>query len=217
MILATLRVNEQEVARVVQKWFRDVVPRVLASVRGTLRDRFAALTRDAVLASPEYASLVGGGRLQAELGVTEPGPAVESVIEALQAAILVETLPVRVGGGSASGGVRVSLLKADVSDALSAEGVSYESEGGDRVDWLEWLLTAGDAVVITGHYFQAGFPEFSRTGLGFMSKGRFRTWAVPAEFSGTANSNWLTRALEAASARFGPVFAQALQEGFARA
>lgn len=160
---------------------------------GPVRARIAQAVRAAVEASPEYASL-RGGKLQAELGVVDPQGAVEHVVAGIANAMQVELRPVVATGTAIVGGMTVRLLRTDLSDVFDAPGASFKSEGGYQIDWLDWLLTAGDSFIVVDYEFVPGPHPGSRTGLGVMRKAAVG-WRVPPEFAGKPDDNWLTRAL----------------------
>ena len=66
-------------------------------------------------------------------------------------------------------------------------------EGG-RIPWLNWLLTAGDSILIAN--FGVEFGSYGRTGKARMS-GNFAPYKVHSSFSGTPDNNFITRAIAA--------------------
>ncbi len=171
--------------------FNSVLPAAALTIRAGL----PRLVEDALNASSEWSSLVGG-RLQAELGVPQPDRVLRSMILAIVEASEVRVLPVSVLGDGLAGGLSVSILRVDLAEVLGG-GVpdsTIRTKGGFVVPWLDWLLTAGDEILILDYEFVGGNFLGSRTGLGIMRRGG--SWRVPPEFAGVIGSNWLTRALE---------------------
>lgn len=160
----------------------------------TVRSRVRQLSDRAIRESSEFISLLAG-KLRGELGVVDAAPVMQSLMERLGQATEVTFEPVRVSGDSLNGKMQVSLSRKDLSDAFSADGISYTSENGYTVDWMKWLLTSGDSIVLADYAF-LGKPRDisrSRTGAGIMRhKGG---WRVPPEFSGTLDDNFIIRAL----------------------
>jgi hypothetical protein len=175
--------------------------RVAAAVGAPAREA----VRAAVEATPHYASLLAGD-LRKEFGLADAAGAVEGVVRALEASARTAARP---PAGGDLGGVTVSLFRSDFSDALSADGASYVSDGrrgAFDIEWLSWLLFDGDAVVVEDYGVVTGVPtQRSRTGDAIMSPvgrgDRLRPWRVPPAFSGTAYANWLTEA----AGRAGPL------------
>lgn len=175
---------EQRVLDELSARVRAAIAGVAAELRG---GTLAALVSRHLVASPEYAALLGG-RLRGELGLTRPQETLDEIVAAIAGAASVRSGPDH---------LTVSLLRVDLREVLAVPSASFVSEGGHRIDWLEWLLTRGDEIIITDHAFQPGREKGSRTGLGVMQ--RSGVWRVPPEFSGTPQDNWLTRALEPAA------------------
>ncbi len=163
----------------------------------------AAAVEQGLVASPEYQSMLSG-KLPGEFGLADPATVLPGVAKAVGRSVTVQT---RAGAGEDLGGLTVSAMRADFRDALSADGaryVSHNRQGQDHaVEWLEWLLFAGDRVVIADYGVATGpFDRYSRTGTHLMlktrEKGRVQPWRVPPEFAGTASGNSLTRVADAA-------------------
>lgn len=172
-----------------------------------------ALTR--IRVSPEYASL-HGGVLQAQLGLVAPTTQVEGVLQGLADGCRCDVVPPRVAGASLTGSVVVGILREDLSDVLSRPEASFVSENGHDVEWLRWLLTEGDRLIIADYGFlpasrmrPEAVAKFSRTRLGIMRKKG--TWGVPAEFAGSRGANWLTRALNLFEQVLGKILVEELQ------
>lgn len=166
-------------------------------LRASLRvfeTRVRELIEKAIKESPEYASFQGG-QLQAELGVRSPNPVIDSIISVLQSCVKATLNPLHVSGGSFNGGVSLMIYTGDLAKVLAVPGASFVSENAHtEIDWLNWLLTQGDRVLIQQWEFSPGGLGRSRTGLGIMIHTK-QPWRVPAQFAGTEDDNWLTRSL----------------------
>lgn len=167
--------------------------------------------------SKEYESLLGG-KLRGEMGLADPKAALDSVVRAVGNAVRVD---VTAGAGQVLAGMRVQAVRSDFADALAADGARYDSVNAagrvTKVEWLSWLLFAGDRVVIADYGVVRGsFDEFSRTGTHLMTKafekGRATPWRVPPEFSGTGTDNFLTRVADRAE----PLVAAAVEKELRR-
>ena len=72
-------------------------------------------------------------------------------------------------------------------------GGSVTTEAGASLPWLQWLLTAGDAIIVTGYSVEYSGSPTSRSGGAIMvPKGVFK---VDSSFSGTADDNFISRAI----------------------
>jgi hypothetical protein len=95
-----------------------------------------------------------------------------------------------------SGGLTIYGVLSDYSNLLNSSFAEILTDKGERLKWLEWLLLEGNRVIIQDYKFQGGKYPQSRSGNGIMISGTNRFWKVPAQFSGTASDNWITRVLE---------------------
>ena len=167
--------------------------------KGRIQSRVKAIIERAIHQSPEAVSLQGGD-LQGELGVVNPHQAIAAIVDALQTSMQVNVTDFKSTFSGIDGGIQILVSRKNLSDVLGIDEGSFHSEHGFQIDWLKWLLTAGDAIVVQDYHFAGGdiatFPT-SRTGLGIMQ--RRGSWKVPPEFSGTEEDNWLSRALSAVS------------------
>lgn len=203
--MAVLITTTVDVARLPGELAAELRRRVaggMAAAAAAVVPSVREVVRRGMVASPEYASLLGG-RLRGEFGLADPKPALDAILRAVGESV--RSTPRRAAGESL-GGFVVEAIRSDFRDALAADGASYTSVNrqgqATQVDWLEWLLFAGDRVVIGDFGVAVGaFDRYSRTGTHLMFKakerGAVQPWRVPPEFSGTASGNWLTRVAEA--------------------
>jgi len=151
--------------------------------------------------SPEYLSF-GGGILQQELGVLDPYSSLDDMLAILVNTVTVKMRPVYQRGGQIGGGFTVRAVPTDFYNQVSTLG-TYTSENGHEVPWLNWLLTAGDKIILKDYRINFGGRSkmFSRTGGPIMTKNS-EGWGVgvsssrvPPQFSGTPTNNFVTRAM----------------------
>jgi hypothetical protein len=75
---------------------------------------------------------------------------------------------------------------------------TYVTAKGTPIPWLDWLILQGDRIIVLGYDVDFDLTPAerarSRTGMALMERGS--GWRVPPEFSGTAESNFLTRAFD---------------------
>ncbi len=190
-----LDINERDLERSLsQAVVRQLNITLLAmSADGNLKLQLGEIIERQIKDTPEYDSLLGG-ELSAIFGLENPAPILASIIETVKNSMTVEIRPATYSSAGITAGITVNILIADFSDVLNVSGVSYDSEGG-FVDWLRWLLMAGDSVVIVDYdvVFGSAFVG-SRSDFAIMEKNIGKGFRVPPEFSGTVSNNWLTRA-----------------------
>lgn len=178
----------------------------LSKILNRIKEKSREIVRKALRNSPEYIALLPGGRLYGELGVFGSTEILKNIVDAIVSGMEFEVIPFRISGDKVTGGVRVSCLRKDYSEVLGIDGISFESENGYRIDWLKWLLFEGSREVVSGYQYtiNARTGYYSRTFTGIMIDAQSNFlygvgttgWGVPAEFAGTIQSNWLTRALK---------------------
>ena len=88
----------------------------------------------------------------------------------------------------------VYIQSSTFNNLLNLAVANVITENGEVLPWLEWLLTAGDAVVILDYSVEYGRNSNSRTGNAIMVPGGF--FRVDPKYSGTVENNFITRALE---------------------
>jgi len=176
------------------------------------------LLRRALLESPEYENLVTGGDLKKELGVDFTRARLETIISMWVNSVTVYVRPVRSLGSNLFGGISIGMVQADYSDVINLPDAHVITEKGEDLPWLEWLLLFGDTVIIRDYvvFPKKGFRGFpnppSRTGLGIMIKKKQGSWRVPPQFSGTADDNWVVRALNQVSVELDAIVEKAIGE-----
>ena len=156
-----------------------------------------------IQAQPEYDSLLGG-QLQGEFGIVDPQNRLNDILSTIKNGKVVTKTPVSITGQKIKGGIKLEMVRKDLQDLLSLGSASFSTEKGSNLEWLKWLLTEGDSIIITSHEFIFGSNPFSRTGLGIMRQSS-SGWRVPPEFAGSINNNWITRAIDASSAQINDI------------
>jgi hypothetical protein len=173
-----------------------VMNRALTSASIVIRRKLLDKIRELILVAPETNDLINGD-LGKELGLIDASAFIETMIQAIQNSVSFTTERVGyIGTRFVSGGYEIGILKGDYSDILSLSGASYNTDNGVNIPWLSWLLLAGDSPVVYGWRidFNPKNASASRTGV-IMVRDPGGSWAVPAQYSGVQDDNFLTRAL----------------------
>jgi len=88
------------------------------------------------------------------------------------------------------GGINFYIQPEDFNNLLALNS-GYIQNTDQALPWLDWLLLKGDSVIIVGYTYIP--TRGGRSGGGIMGAGS--SWRVDPRFSGTANNNFITRAL----------------------
>lgn len=173
----------------IQKYFNNIANQIKQSIPDIVINN--------IMRQPEYASLMSGA-LQYEFGLPDPANRLAEILDAIKLNAKIISKGPQLKGNKISGNLQFLMVKSDFSDLLSLGSASLITEKGTKLDWLNWLLTQGDTIIITDYNFVFGPSKYSRTGMGIMKEATGGSWRVPPEFAGTITNNWITRAVDSA-------------------
>ena len=164
--------------------------------KNKLREQLPSIIYKAIVSSPEYSSILGGG-LRYQFGIPNPMQKLEGILNIWVSNVLVTyTPPVVISGGRIKSGIIIEMIKSDYSDVLGTDYALVEDKRrGYSLPWLKWLLLDGSYTLVRNHQVILGSNPRSRTGLAVMRPSS-DSWGVPRRFSGTMNDNWITRSLD---------------------
>lgn len=180
----------------VQSFYEDINQRVHERKqfleKRLRRDLFIAITQ-----SPEVKSMLNGV-LRGEFGFQagEEESYVEPMVDFASSRVTVNQFTLNTSRGNPQLALDIIWYDFDVQQLLDVQNASYQSKGGP-VNWLEWILLAGDSIVVQTHYITYGFNKqrsSSRSGLAIMKKTTGKGYRVPPAYSGIETDNFLTRA-----------------------
>lgn len=178
----------------------DIEKRILRAIideanKGFLKSVVRALepikviVRSALESSPEISSL-NGGALRADFGIPTGKDATTAIVNSIAESVTFTTEKFSARGNSISGGVTIGIQPTSFVNLLGLG--KTELEKGGSIPWLQWLLTAGDSIIIAD--FGVDYGPKGRSGMGSMTVKR-RPFKVNSSFSGTSTDNFITRAL----------------------
>lgn len=172
----------------VQNTFNKSIPKIKKEIQ--------ELVVDTIKNTPEYSSLVSG-QLRLELGIPDASAKIQELLNIWISNIEVEMKPFKINNMGLSGGFSINCIKSDFSDVLSSSAAQVEDNvRGYSLPWLNWLLLEGGKILVKDHIVVIGNSDFSRTGEAIMRTSTAGSWRVPPEFAGTADNNWITRAID---------------------
>tara|TARA_R110000744_G_scaffold248618_1_gene364992 strand:+ start:172 stop:828 length:657 start_codon:yes stop_codon:yes gene_type:complete len=138
---------------------------------------------------------IRGGSLRGELGLTssKAQQASEDIARMVSGSIFIES---NRGTGRVLASLTIGFQPSDFNEALSISGstIDYFSKTYNRIvsiEWLDWLLTKGDRIIVNSFHFESGSK--GRSGDGNMKPGK--TWRISPRYAGTTNDNFITRAI----------------------
>lgn len=142
-----------------------------------------------LMASPAILAIVNGP-LKGDFGIPKGKEiaAANKIVTAVAQASRVDFKPFT---KNLKGGLTIKIQPANFKNILDAiEPVITEK--GESLDWISWLLTRGDDVVVADYHVVPG--NHGRSGDAVMKQGDF--FRVRPEYSGTIEDNAITRALK---------------------
>lgn len=184
--------------QITNKILRALLPEVntyFQKVFDQCKNNINSIISQAISASPEYQSLQSG-QLQYEFGLPDSGSRLSEILSAIQQNITVKYNKPQISKNMIMGSFELNMIPSDYSNLLSLSSAVLVTEKGSQLEWLKWLLLFGDKTIIKEYVVQIGPNPRSRTGNAVMVGQTSGRWSVPAEFAGTKNNNWITRAID---------------------
>lgn len=159
-------------------------------------DKMRIATLSFLQATDTYGSLVYGD-LAAHFGIPFSGreQRIDRILQAVVNRMEIHYVPVTLRGRAYNGGLKFKILLKNLSEVLTLNDGLVITEKGQILEWLRWLLTLGDRIIISEYEIELQ-PGRGRSGGGFMVPENAGVWRVPPVFAGTINDNWLTRAFK---------------------
>jgi len=193
----TLKETEQEIGEKILKSICKHLNKTIANgqMRADLTGRIADAIRISLYQQPEE----GSEKLRTHLGVDDFVGAMHKIYDVVAGSTKIVVSFFRTAGNAIQGYVKITASPSSYYHELQADFAkyTYENAGGTHViPWLEWLLLRGDEPIILD-YTVKHWPKRSRT-QDLVMRRSTRSWSVPPEFSGVADNNFITRAINAA-------------------
>ncbi len=177
----------------------DVMNKGFSSALPIIQSKVPRIISSAIIASPTYQELINRGPLWGELGVVNPAPALGEMIQAVKNTTVIRLSRFRsVSTGGVTGKLQVRFINSSMASYINNEGEYVSAPSGSKIKWLEWLLKEGDGIIVKNWDFVLRDPQHSRTGTGIMVEvgAGSEGWRVPPGHSGTADNNFITRAVD---------------------
>jgi len=206
----TVRIDENEFYSAANKEIVKVVGESISFAIRKTRTLFVQEIKTALRQDIVYLELLNyiDGILYYDVGLANAGQVAEQIVELVASSIELRKLPAR---RNDLGGIGLTVLKDGIQPILSLPMGSYQSKGG-KVDWLDWLLTAGTSEVISGYRVMYGFFDTSRTGQAIMVKSKTKGFSIDPDYAGTENDNWITRSLKRVEGNISNLFQKVITD-----
>lgn len=131
---------------------------------------------------------------------------IDGIIDIFASQVKVEYVPLRAtSSGFNNGGVNIYAIEDDFLKVKDSDlGVTINKNpanrpfAGMRLPWLQWLLFEGGKVIIQDYKLVEGVftRRHSRSGKAKMLPEEGSYWAVPTQFIGTKEANFVTEAIK---------------------
>jgi hypothetical protein len=206
----TVRIDENEFYSAANKEVVKLVGESISFAITKTRTLFVQEIKTALRQDIVYLELLNhiDGILYYDVGLANAGQVAEQIVELVSSSIQLRKLPAR---RDDLGGIGLTVLKDGLQPILSLPMGSYQSKGG-KVDWLDWLLTAGTSEVISGYRVMYGFFDTSRTGQAIMVKSKTKGFSIDPDYAGTEDDNWITRSLKRVEGNISNLFQKVIKD-----
>lgn len=193
----------QKIERSILDIFADEINTRLGFGLFRIIDKIKRVVADRIKAAPEYSDLISKTQIRAEIGLVDGQSKLDNIIKIFVDGIRVDTVPFRRSGKTIKGELVISIIREDYADVLNTPSATYTyfSKRYNKevtIPWLEWLLIAGNEILVYNFKVRFGNDlKGSRTGQAVMAKDNFGAgWHVPGQYTGFADDNFVTRALD---------------------
>ena len=194
-LAVTLLESDSEIRRRILDALREDISKTFSKAANKLINPIKNLLIEALKEEPEYNSLKSG-LLKYHFGIPDSS-VVDDLVVKMANTLTFQNYPIKISNVGLSGGFSLTAIRSeDISGLLNdPSAIMTDSERGYGLPWLEWLLLRNNEVIIRNYDVQLGPNPNSRTGQAIMVESN-KSWRVPAEFAGSQNNNWTTRAVD---------------------
>ena len=171
-----------EASKELRKIFEAASPKIQADVIN--------IVVDALMDCPEIKSLQGG-KLQFAFGLPD-ADVVTTIVYAIANSTRVKFKNFKFTKSTVSNVLSVYIQPTDMRNILGLEEAYVETEMGEELPWLQWLLLRGDEVIIVDYHVLYRDGAGRSGGAIMVPRGVYK---VDSQYSGTVEDNFITRAI----------------------
>jgi hypothetical protein len=169
----------------------------MSKAKNVVEKNIIILIQNQIISSPEYDSLING-QLKLELGIPDADRKIQELINIWISNTIVNYSAPRIVNNKIKSSFSIKMIRSNFNDVINQPSAFIEDNiRGYELPWLQWLLFDGTATIVDDYEVVIGANARSRTGYAVMMPSS-NSWSVPAEFAGTVNDNWITRAIQRA-------------------
>ncbi len=192
-----IHIDQAELERKLIKELDKILNKSMIKSAKELTPIVQEIIKKSLLESEDLKAL-SSGDLIGEFGIRSSTAATVAQQIALNVSQTVIVSPMNVSLKTKRGGISLKVQPNDLQNVLSIPNGSYtyysrRYKKDVTINWLDWFLTKGDAIIVAKFYFEESGGA-GRSGRGSMQKGG--SWRVRPEYSGTLEDNAVTRALQ---------------------
>jgi hypothetical protein len=197
--VAFTRENGQTIAAYILK---DILEGIFNKVVQKLKAQYPSILLEILESDPDISAWLAHNSFYGQIGVVDPESAIHEIANRIASTFQADTFV------ESPSSIRKIKLTADfvfldvnhIQTLAAMDFGSFESTNQDGeitvVPWLSWLVDTPSPAVPDYFYTKnSRVKNYSRTGQGIMVPNSNRQWDVPAQYDGTPNDNFITRAV----------------------
>ena len=195
--LIEITTSPSEFKKMVMQAIADHINSIAIKIAADVTETIKPLVYDAVHDCHEMQALRSSD-LRAAMGLNPPQArdVSKQIAESVSSSLIVESG--KVTPINLSTMISIYVQPAGLDNVLSVGGstVNYTSTEGKQVTipWLDWLLTEGDRILVSGFSLELG-QGLGRSWGGRMVEAPTGSWRIEPQYAGTLTDNFVTRAL----------------------
>jgi hypothetical protein len=177
---------------IIQNLYRET-KNIFTIIGPNIAKELRNISRESIKKQPEYDSLKNGA-LRFELGIPDTN-VVDELIDMILNTLSIKTSNVNLNNNKFSISLSIEMLsEQDLETIANSNQAFVEDRKGYKLPWFRWLVFEGVSPIIKNYKVKLGSNPNSRTGNAIMVYSS-SNWSVPPKFAGTANNNWIIRAI----------------------
>lgn len=159
---------------------------------GFVKNKIQNLAHTILKDTDFYREFASGSPLTAELGIPlgEAHSRIDVIVGSIAQSLDIVTNKIGSNQFILNLQIQINLTQESIEFLTSLNSANVNTDNGDRLPWLSWVLKEGDSIIISDYTFM--YKAGGRSGSGVMIP--YKNWSVPSRYSGTIDDNWITRA-----------------------